>query len=59
MPHFRAAGGVDFVEPELDFQGRSGEASDGASVNRDSRRSRLEISQLTDGGIPPTYDSMH
>jgi len=26
---------------------------------RYARRSRLEISQLTDGGMPPTYDSMH
>jgi len=26
---------------------------------RQSGSGRVEISQLTDGGMPPTYDSMH
>ena len=28
-------------------------------VNASPARTALKISQLTDGGMPPTYDSMH
>jgi hypothetical protein len=28
------------------------------ALNRYARRLRLEINQLTDGGMPPAYDSM-
>ena len=33
--------------------------SDMLVVTASPARTALKISQLTDGGIPPTYDSMH